>query len=74
MMQFRGVKIRVKSAGLLCGMGILCQFGGCELGAITTAQTLDGRDAIIQLIHGAILTPIDAFITNAVNEAFDSDE
>lgn len=67
-------KVRAKSVGLLCGVGTLCQFGGCELGTITTSTTLDARDAIIQIVRGAILTPIDAFITNAVNQAFDSDE
>ena len=73
-MRFRTAKMRARSLGLLCGLGVLCQFGGCDLGLITTTQTLDGRDAIIQLVRGAILTPIDALITNAVNEAFDSDE
>ena len=66
--------MHAKSVGLLCGLGFLCQFGGCDIGAITTSTTLDGRDAIIQLVRGAILTPIDAFITSAVNEAFDSDD
>jgi len=73
-MRFRTAKMRAKSAGLLCSTGILCQFGGCDIGAITTSTTLDGRAAIIQLVRGAILTPLDAFITNAVNEAFDSDD
>ena len=74
MMQFRGMKFRAKSVGLLCSMGILFQFGGCDIGAITTSTTLDGRAAIIQLIRGAVLAPIDAFITNAVNEAFDAND
>ena len=73
-MRYRRMRVRSKSAGLLCGLGILCQFGGCDLGTITTSMTLDGREAIIQLLRGAILTPIDAFITNAVNEAFGADE
>ena len=73
-MRFRTGKMRARSLGLLCGLGVLCQFGGCDLGAITTTQTLDGRDAIIQLMRGAILAPIDAFITEAVNEAFDEIE
>ena len=46
------------------------QFGGCDLGTITTSTTLDARDAVIQLIRGAVITPIDAFITEAVTEAF----
>ena len=68
------LKLRAKSLALICGLGAACQFGGCDLGTITTSMTLDGRDAIIQLIRGAILTPIDAFITEAVNEAFDTED
>ena len=73
-MRFLTAIMRSKSLGLLCGVGILCQFGGCDLGTITTTQTMDGRVAIIQLIRGAILTPIDTFITNTVNDAFASDD
>lgn len=70
-MRSRIKNVRAKSLALLCGLGFLCQFGGCDLGTITTSTTFDGREAIIQLVRGAILTPIDAFITNAVNQAFD---
>ena len=73
-MRSGAIKVRARSVGILCGLGVLCQFGGCELGTVTTSMTLDGRDAIIQLIRGAILTPIDAFITDAVNEAFDAED
>ena len=75
-MRSRRLRIRVKSACLLCGLGTLCQFGGCELGTITTSSTttLDGRDAIVQILRGAILTPLDVFITDSVNEAFGADD
>ena len=73
-MRSRTMLARARSAGLICGVGVLCQFGGCELGTITTSMTLNGRDAIIQLVRGAVLTPIDAFITDAVNQAFGADE
>ncbi len=73
-MRFLTAKMRAKALGLLCGMGVLCQFGACDLGTITTTQTLDGRDAIVQLVRGAILTPLDTWITNAVYEAFDVDD
>ncbi len=73
-MRFRSASTRAKVLGLLGGLGVVCQLGSCELGTITTSMTLDGRDAIIQLVRGAILTPIDAFITEAVNDAFDSDD
>ncbi len=73
-MRSRLAKMRAKSLGLLCGLGVLCQLGGCDLGTITITQTLDGREAIIQLIRGAILTPLDAYITDAVNDMFDVDD
>ncbi len=63
-----------KTLGLICGLGTMCQFGGCDIGTITTTTTLDGRDAIIQLVRGVILTPIDALITDAINDAFGADE
>ena len=73
-MRSRKLSVRAKSVGLLCGMGSLFQFGGCDLGSITTTTTLDTRDAILQLLRGAILTPIDAFITSAVDHALGADE
>lgn len=62
-----------KMLSALCAGGMMLQLGSCDLGSITTTTTLNGRDAIIQLIRGAILTPIDALITNAVNQAFGDD-
>ena len=67
-----GVTRRLMRAGL--ASGLLLQFGGCDFGQITTTQTLDARDAVIQIVRGIILTPIDAAITNAVNAAFDADD
>ncbi len=61
---------RHRAVGLLCAGGMLFQFGGCEFGDITTSTTLNGREVITSLLRGAILTPIDQFITTAVNEFF----
>ena len=58
----------------ICAGGIVHQFGGCDIGAITTTTTVDGREALISLVRGAILAPIDAFITQAIYEAFDRDD
>lgn len=66
--------MRIRTVGLICGLGTVCQFGGCDIGTITTTTTLDGRDAIIQLVRGVILTPIDALITDAINDAFNVDQ
>ena len=67
-------RLRAKAVGVLCTVGVVCQFGGCSIGEITVTQTVDGRELLISLIRGAILGPIDEYITTAVNEAFDDDE
>ena len=72
-MRFNTVGKYRKMLGAICGGAIMLQLGSCDIGNITTTTTLNGRDAIIQIIRGAILTPIDAFITSAVNEAFGDD-
>jgi len=64
---------RARAAGWAVSVGVLFQFGGCDIGTITTTTTLDGRDAIIQLVRGIILTPLDALITSAVTDAFSNE-
>jgi len=64
---------RIKAAFVCASMGTVMQFGACEIGEIPAATTIDGREALIALIRGAILTPIDAFITQTVTNLF-SDE
>ena len=59
-------------------MGTTCVFslGGCELDdfTTTTTTTLDGRDVVTYLVRAAILTPIDDFLTNAIDAFFDQFE
>lgn len=74
----RGWRARTKFT-LLCGGMVLSHafaLGGCDLGTIstTTTATLDGRQVLIDLLRGAILTPIDAAITNAVENLLGDDE
>lgn len=64
---------RKRGALALLAFGTMFQFGGCQLDQITTTTTLDGREVLIQLLRGAILNPIDAFITDRVNNLFDND-
>ncbi len=62
---------------LLSGLftaGVLLQFGGCDLGQITTTVTLDARDLLINAVRGAVLTPLDQFITDRINAAFAPDD
>ena len=63
-------KLRHRTIGTLAAGAMLFQVGGCEFGDITTTTTLDGRELVISLIRGAILNPIEAFITDSVNAAF----
>lgn len=67
-------KMRGTAIGGLLAMSTLFQFGGCNIGEVTATTTLDGREVIINLLRSAILSPIDAFITQQVNNLFDDDE
>jgi hypothetical protein len=64
-----------KGAVVASAVGATCVFsmGGCDLGEFTatTTTTLDGREVVTYLVRSAILTPIDDFITNAVDAFFD---
>jgi len=55
---------------------MVLQFGDCRLDDInvSSAVTINGRDALISIIRGAILTPIDQFITDGINELFDEED
>ncbi len=65
--------LRRRAIGAFLAAGALCQFGGCEIGEITTTSTVDGRELIISVARNLILTPIDQFITNAINDALSSE-
>lgn len=49
--------------------GTVFQLGGCDFGQITVTQSIDANDLVISVIRSAILDPIDAFVTQAVNDA-----
>ncbi len=59
-----------------CAGMMAMQFGGCtiDLGdvAIPSSATVNIRDVLIGLVRTAILTPIDDFVTNGINTAFDA--
>lgn len=65
---------RARRVSAVLAAGTMFQLGGCNLGEITVTQTVSGADLIVSLIRGAILQPIDAFVTDAVNEAFGVEE
>ena len=66
----RGVK-RKLTALAMGAMLLGFPWGGCQIDQITTTSTLDGREVMISLVRGAILSPIDAWITAGVNQIFD---
>lgn len=63
-----------RSAALVATSGALFQLSGCSIPDITIPTTLSGEEALITLVRGAILTPIDAAITQAVRDAFSEEE
>lgn len=65
--------LRKRLLSSLWTAGVLVQFGGCDLGQITTTVTLDARDLLINVVRGAVLTPLDQFITDRINAAFGAD-
>ena len=65
-------RLRRKAAVVLGAGGTLfAAFGGCQFDQIPVASTVDSREVIVGLIRGALIDPIDAFITNGVNDFFD---
>jgi hypothetical protein len=68
-------RFRRKAAMVATGAVVL-QFGHCQLNDINvgSAVTINGQDALIALIRGAVLTPIDQFITDGIHELFDDED
>ena len=66
--------LKLKAAASLCATGTVFQLGGCDFGQIPVTTTLDGSELLITLVRGALLTPIDTAITNAVRGFFNNDE
>jgi len=62
---------RARCVSAVLAAGTMFQLGGCTFGEITVTQTVNGADLIVSLVRGAILQPIDAYITAAINDAFD---
>ncbi len=68
---------RFRRAAALAATGaVVLQLGNCRLDDInvSSAVTINGQDALIALIRGAVLTPLDQFITNGINDLFDDED
>jgi len=61
-------------AGAALSGGVLLQLGSCDIGTLTLPTTLDSRDALIQIVRGLVLTPVDQFLTDRINDLFMRDE
>lgn len=70
MRRFKG-ELKRKVFRLAFAAGLLFQFGNCsDFGSITATTTLDGREVLTNIARSVILTPIDNFITTAINQFF----
>lgn len=50
--------------------GFVFQTPGCTLNQITATTVLDGQQAILQVLRGLVLSPIDALLSQAVYTVF----
>lgn len=62
-----------RTMAALLSASVVFQFGGCELGEVTTTVTLDSEDLVISIIHDLIIDPLEQALTDAVTNAFDDD-
>lgn len=67
-------RTRLRMLGGCCAAGMLFQLAGCDISQITTTVTVDGRQLLAGAIRNAVLAPLDAAITQAINDAFDVGE
>jgi hypothetical protein len=73
-MKKQSLLTRFRRATAILGAVTVFQFGGCDFGTIEVTNEVAVEQLIIDLINGFILDPIEDFVTNAVNEAFDAGE
>lgn len=68
----RNKRSRMRRIATAAAGGMALQFGGCDLGQITTTQTvtLDARDVVVSIVRAAILGPIESFLTAAIDDVF----
>lgn len=69
MIQVRTRRKRLK----LFALAIL-PIAGCDLEPITVTQTVTVEEIMLTVIRGLIIEPLDAAITEAVQDAFGEDE
>lgn len=65
---------RRRALAAICSAAFLCQAGSCQFDEITTTVTLNGRDVFVSLFRDAILGPIDAYVTEAIDDFFDDED
>lgn len=56
-------------AAVLAG-ATMFQIGPCNLESIEVTQTIETQQLLIDIANAVILDPIEAFVTNAINNAF----
>ena len=65
---------RRRALAAIFAAAFLCQAGSCQFDEITTTVTLSGRDVLVTLFRDAILGPIDAYVTEAIDDFFDDED
>lgn len=72
----RAVRRMSRALALAATGGMVLHSGSCNLNDINVGSsvTVNGRDALISILRGVILTPIDEFITEGINEIVGDDD
>ncbi len=76
-MKKRTVSRRLKTRVAAMAMGgvllhvTALPLGGCNFQDITATTTLDGRQVFMGLAQSAIVTPINDWVTHAIDDLFD---
>ena len=74
-MKMAGRRSGWRGRALLALVGMMCisSGGACDLGEFTTTSTvtLDGREVVEYLVESAVLTPINTFVHDRLDEILD---
>ncbi len=65
--------LRLKKSAILAVMGVAFAFpfGSCNFDEFTVTTAVDPAGLLASVFRTAILTPIDEFVTNGINNLFD---
>ena len=73
-MQYKKWRRRTRLLGVICGGGAAFQVAGCDFGSVNVMQTVNANEVIAGLLRSVILTPINNWVNNAIDNVFDLNE